>query len=50
AAVSEDLTDLKTNEQTYLRHLLQHCQGDKQKAAEIAGISVRSLYRKLAGE
>mgnify|MGYP005811262329 FL=1 len=50
AAVSRDLPDLKTNEQNYLRQLLQHCQGDKEKAAELAGISVRSLYRKLSGE
>ncbi|WP_232787406.1 sigma-54 interaction domain-containing protein [Spongiibacter nanhainus] len=40
-------TDLKTQELRYLRDLLVHCQGDKERAAEIAGISVRSLYRKL---
>lgn len=40
--------DLQTNETRYLISLVQHCQGDKQKAARIAGISVRSLYRKLA--
>ena len=50
AVISADLPDLKTNEQQYLRDLLQHWQGDKEKAAELAGISVRSLYRKLAGE
>lgn len=40
-------TDLKTQELRYLRALLEHCQGDKERAAEVAGISVRSLYRKL---
>jgi len=40
-------TDLRTQEQEYLRALLSHCAGDKARAAEIAGISLRSLYRKL---
>lgn len=40
-------TDLRTHETRYLEKLLNHCHGDKQKAAKIAGISVRSLYRKL---
>lgn len=40
-------TDLKTREQRYLHDLLRHCDGDKEKAAAIAGISLRSLYRKL---
>lgn len=40
--------DLQTNEIRYLNNLMAYCQGDKQKAAKIAGISVRSLYRKLA--
>jgi len=39
--------DLKQQEQRYLQRLLQECQGDKGKAAALAGISVRSLYRKL---
>ncbi|TQV85146.1 sigma-54-dependent Fis family transcriptional regulator [Exilibacterium tricleocarpae] len=39
--------DLKTLEQNYLRGLLQAYGGDKEKVAQIAGISVRSLYRKL---
>lgn len=41
------MVDLKTHETAYLKRLLSQCQGDKQKAAKIAGISVRSLYRKL---
>lgn len=41
------LVDLKTQERRYLQQLLAHCDGDKQKAAEIAGISLRSLYRRL---
>ncbi len=44
---SEDWPDLKTQQQRYLEKLLAHCAGDKEKAAEMAGISLRSLYRKL---
>ena len=40
-------TDLRTRETQYLKSLLAHCEGDKARAAAIAGISVRSLYRKL---
>ncbi|MEZ5489765.1 MAG: sigma 54-interacting transcriptional regulator [Gammaproteobacteria bacterium] len=40
-------TDLKTNERNYLEALLNAFDNDKEKVAEIAGISVRSLYRKL---
>ncbi len=39
--------DLKTLERNYLQRLLQAYAGDKEKAARVAGISVRSLYRKL---
>lgn len=39
--------DLHTQERRYLKQLLDHCQGDKARAAQIAGISVRSLYRRL---
>jgi DNA-binding NtrC family response regulator len=49
AVEQETFTDLDTHERHYLQRLLQHCQGDKQQAATIAGISVRSLYRKLSG-
>ena len=40
-------TDLKTNELNYLHTLRNAHDNNKEKAAEIAGISVRSLYRKL---
>jgi DNA-binding NtrC family response regulator len=46
-APQQHLTDLKTNEMLYLDRILAHCAGDKEKAAAMAGISVRSLYRKL---
>ncbi|QIB67080.1 sigma-54 interaction domain-containing protein [Kineobactrum salinum] len=42
-----DWCDLKTRERRYLEALLRHCDGDKARAADIAGISVRSLYRRL---
>ncbi len=42
-----DWVDLRTQEQRYLQQLLAHCDGDKERAAAIAGISLRSLYRKL---
>ncbi|MEX1664092.1 sigma-54 interaction domain-containing protein [Zhongshania arctica] len=47
AAAAESWEDLKTKERRYLNDLLAFCDGDKAKAAEIAGISARSLYRKL---
>ncbi|GAB3269512.1 sigma-54 interaction domain-containing protein [Parahaliea aestuarii] len=43
----EEWLDLRTRERHYLEQLMTHCSGDKEKAAAIAGISVRSLYRKL---
>ena len=42
-----EITNLKDNEENYLKQLINHCEGDKSKAAKIAGISLRSLYRKL---
>lgn len=39
--------DLKSREWQYLNELLAYCDGDKARAAHIAGISLRSLYRKL---
>lgn len=39
--------DLKTAEGEYLNKLMLKCHGDKNKVADIAGISLRSLYRKL---
>lgn len=44
---TDAMTNLKTNEQQYLRQLMQYTEGDKEQAATIAEISVRSLYRKL---
>ena len=41
------LVDLKTLESRYLQSLLTHFDQDKEKVAGIAGISLRSLYRKL---
>ena len=38
---------LKLMEQRYLRHLMQRHGDDKDNVARIAGISLRSLYRKL---
>ncbi|MBT5484446.1 MAG: sigma 54-interacting transcriptional regulator, partial [Gammaproteobacteria bacterium] len=40
--------DLKTHENNYVESLLQRYQGDKEKVADILGISVRSLYRKMS--
>jgi len=39
--------DLKGNERNYLQELMSAFDNDKEKVAEVAGISVRSLYRKL---
>lgn len=43
----EAWVDLESQEFRYLQKLLAHCEGDKERAAEIAGISLRSLYRRL---
>jgi transcriptional regulator with AAA-type ATPase domain len=42
-------SSLKALELRYLEELMQQHQQDKEKVAAIAGISVRSLYRKLQG-
>ncbi len=47
-AVDKQWTTLKRNESDYLARLMEHCNGNKEKAANIAGISTRSLYRKLS--
>lgn len=39
--------DLKSNELKYLKKLIDSVDGDKDKAAALAGISTRSLYRKI---
>ncbi len=39
--------DLKAVEKNYLQRLMRELQGDKTQVAQVAGISVRSLYRKL---
>lgn len=44
----EQWVDLKTHEQRYLQRLLAAHNGDKNRVAEILGISPRSLYRKLS--
>ena len=45
--IPRQFVDLKTHEQQYLQQLMEYSNGDKEKAAAIADISVRSLYRKL---
>lgn len=42
-----ELVDLKTLEHQYLQDLLRRFDQDKEKVARTAGISLRSLYRKL---
>ena len=44
---SNTWVDLKTAEKNYLTQLMAQFNNDRQKVAQIAGISVRSLYRKL---
>jgi len=43
----EPKVNLRTAEHRYLKTLIESCDGNKQEAAAIAGISLRSLYRKL---
>ncbi|MDC0088622.1 sigma-54 dependent transcriptional regulator [Porticoccaceae bacterium] len=47
AALAATAVDLKTAELNYLNQLMQAYQ-DRERVAEIAGISMRSLYRKMA--
>ena len=42
------LVNLEEMEQLHIKKVLEHCAGDKYKASEILGISLSSLYRKLA--
>ena len=41
---------LREQEHTYLNKVMQQCDGDKEKAALLLGISLATLYRKLSGE
>jgi transcriptional regulator with PAS, ATPase and Fis domain len=49
AEKSAGWVDLKTAEKNYLSRLMQVFNEDKAKVASVAGISQRSLYRKLEG-
>ena len=40
-------TALKAQERDYIARLVDYCNGDKKKAADIAGVTLRTLYRKL---
>jgi two-component system response regulator AtoC len=41
---------LREQEHSYLNRVMQQCEGDKEKAAIVLGVSLATLYRKLAGE
>jgi len=41
---------MREQEQAYLNRALDQCGGDKEKAAILLGVSLATLYRKLAGE
>lgn len=43
-------TFMREQEQAHMNRALQHCEGDKEKAALLLGVSLATLYRKLAGE
>jgi transcriptional regulator with PAS, ATPase and Fis domain len=45
--VGDEDVDLKTLEDRYISGLMEKHSGDKEKVADILGISVRSLYRKI---
>jgi DNA-binding NtrC family response regulator len=40
--------NLDEMERVHIQKVLEHCKGDKYKASEVLGISLSSLYRKLA--
>jgi DNA-binding NtrC family response regulator len=44
---SNPFTALKAQERDYILKLIDFCDGDKKKAAEIAGVTLRTLYRKI---
>jgi len=41
---------LREQEQAHLDRALQQCDGDKERAAILLGVSLATLYRKLSGE
>jgi len=41
---------LRDQEHSYLTKVMQQCEGDKEKAALVLGVSLATLYRKLSGE
>jgi len=41
---------LREQENVYLNKVMQQCEGDKEKAALLLGVSLATLYRKLSGE
>jgi transcriptional regulator with PAS, ATPase and Fis domain len=41
---------MREQEQSHLNRALQQCDGDKEKAAVLLGVSLATLYRKLSGE
>jgi transcriptional regulator with PAS, ATPase and Fis domain len=41
---------MKEQEMAHLNRALQECDGDKERAALLLGISLATLYRKLGGE
>jgi len=43
----DEKLSLKEVEKRYWKALLERVQGNKQKAADIAGVSLRTLYRRL---
>jgi len=43
-------TFMREQEQAHLNRALQECDGDKEKAAVLLGVSLATLYRKLSGE
>lgn len=47
APVASNALSLKEQERQYWEGLMHQVQGNKQKAADIAGISLRTLYRRL---
>lgn len=46
AGFSDELLTLREMEARYIRHVLEHCQGNKTRAAEILGIDASTLHRR----